>query len=132
MGASSGAIPALLVILGTCSVELQAQVAVILYNLVNNSPERQNAVAKSGAIPPLVSLLKSQNPSLLTEVLDTLRVLTVNNAKNCFAIIDAGGISPLLALVRGAPAKVKQHALLLKEHLAKHGGHEAIRALATA
>ena len=65
--ASSGAIPALLVILGTCSVELQAQVAVILYNLVNNSPERQNAVAKSGAIPPLVSLLKSQNPSLLTE-----------------------------------------------------------------
>mmetsp|Transcript_59889 Transcript_59889/g.155764 ORF Transcript_59889/g.155764 Transcript_59889/m.155764 type:complete len:165 (+) Transcript_59889:1-495(+) len=130
--AEANAIPTLITVLRMVSPEVQVHIAVILYNLANNSAERRNIIATAGGVPALAALLAEGVPEVQKEAVDTLRVLVVGSQQFCMDVAASGAFKDLAAMLKSTVPEVKKRAGLLRDALAKHGGRGVKAALESA
>eukprot|EP00928_Gymnodinium_smaydae_P037683 TRINITY_DN26116_c0_g4_i1.p1 TRINITY_DN26116_c0_g4~~TRINITY_DN26116_c0_g4_i1.p1 ORF type:complete len:548 (+),score=154.00 TRINITY_DN26116_c0_g4_i1:85-1728(+) len=110
--------------------QILVNLAVALFNLCKDSPERKAKALDADAFPALVSMLGSGTPQVQQEAADTIRIIVVGSAERCMLAIGAG-VAPVLAAAVSAkaPAKLQAQAGLLKTELLKSGGPEVKKAL---
>jgi len=129
---ASGAIPTIIALLakGSSHPQVQANMAVVLYNLCKDSNDSKAATFRAGALPVFVSLLGGGVQQVQQEAADVMRVIISGNSDYCAAII-AAGVAPVLRQTTGpgAPARLRQQAGLLKKELVRCGGPEVQKVL---
>jgi len=129
---ASGAIPTTVALLakGSSHPQVQANMAVVLYNLCKDSNDSKAAAFRAGALPVFVSLLGGGVQQVQQEAADVMRVIISGNSDYCSAMISAG-VGPVLRQTTGpaAPARLRQQAGLLKKELVRCGGPDVQKAL---
>jgi len=128
----AGAIPSVVALMakGSAAPQVQANLAVILYNLCKDSGERRSVVAKSGAVAVLVSTLGCGIPQVQQEAADALRMIVSGSREQCAHAVSTG-VAPVLGVAMGSNAtpKLRQQAGLLKKELLRCGGPDVLKAL---
>jgi hypothetical protein len=113
--ASAGAIPALVLLLGSGSTaDVRAEAAGVLSDLAVKNAQQKSAIANAGAIPALVHLLQPESSSEMQEAAAlALSHLAANMAQNSADIADAGVIVDLVRLLRPGVSTVQEAARAL-------------------